>query len=181
MGAFSQGAMYRSDMSDEELLAKLGWVIGHEISHAFDSSGAQFDKDGNMADWWTEKDYAAFLARNEKMVAYYNNMHPWAGQDFHGSIMTGEACADMAGMKVVLRIASKIKGFDYDKLFRSFTDVWLVKQTIQSSYAQINDPHPMGYLRINCTLQQFDDFLNFYGIKQGDGMYLAPEDRVTIW
>lgn len=181
MGAFSQGAMYRSDMSDEELLAKLGWVIGHEISHAFDSSGAQFDKDGNMADWWTEKDYAAFLARNEKMVAYYNNMHPWAGQDFHGSIMTGEACADMAGMKVVLRIASKIKGFDYDKLFRSFTDVWLVKQTIQSSYAQINDPHPMGYLRINCTLQQFDDFLNFYGIKKGDGMYLAPEDRVAIW
>ena len=181
MGAFSQGAMYRSDMSDEELLAKLGWVIGHEISHAFDSSGAQFDKDGNMADWWTEKDYAAFLARNEKMVAYYNNMHPWAGQDFHGSIMTGEAGADMAGMKVVLRIASKIKGFDYDKLFRSFTDVWLVKQTIQSSYAQINDPHPMGYLRINCTLQQFDDFLNFYGIKKGDGMYLAPEDRVAIW
>ncbi len=181
LGAFSQGAMYRSGMSDEELLAKLGWVIGHEISHAFDSSGAQFDKDGNMADWWTEKDYAAFRARNEKMAAYYSRMQPWAGQHFRGGIMTGEAGADMAGMKAVLRIAAEQKDFDYDRLFRALAEVWLVKQTLQASYAQLNDTHPMGYLRINCTLQQFDEFLKCYGIVKGDGMYLAPEDRVIVW
>lgn len=180
-GAFSQGAMYRSDMSDEELMAKLGCVIGHEISHAFDSSGAQYDKNGNMKNWWTKADYAAFRARNEKMVAYYNKMHPWAGQDFYGSIMTGEACADMAGLKAVLRLAAQQKDFDYDKFFRAFADVWLLKDTLPMAYMRINDVHPMGYLRINCTLQQYDEFLDFYGITEGDGMYLAPEDRVAIW
>ena len=181
MGAFAQGAIYRSEMSDEEVLGKLGWVIGHEISHAFDSSGAQFDKDGNMLSWWTEEDYAAFLKRNEKMAAYYNAMHPWAGQDFRGGIMTGEGCADMGGMKAVLRIARQMEGFDYDRLFRSLGEVWLEKGSLQRAYNQINDPHPMGYLRVNGTLQQFDEFLNFYGITEGDGMYLAPEDRVAIW
>jgi putative endopeptidase len=168
-------------MSDEELLGKLGWVIGHEISHAFDSKGAQFDKDGNMKNWWTEEDYAAFRTRNDKMIAYYNGMHPWAGQDFYGSIVTGEAGADMAGMKAVLRIAGEKKDFDYDKFFRAMADIWLLKDTLQNAYKRINNVHPMGYLRINCTLQQYDEFLNFYGIAEGDGMYLAPEDRVAIW
>jgi putative endopeptidase len=59
--------------------------------------------------------------------------------------------------------------------------VWLEKGSLQQAYNQINDPHPMGYLRVNGTLQQFDEFLNFYGITEGDGMYLAPEDRVAIW
>lgn len=181
LGAFSQGGLYRSDMSDEELLGKLGWVIGHEISHAFDSKGAQFDKHGDLKNWWTEEDYAAFRARNDRMIAYYNRMHPWAGQDFYGSIMTGEACADMAGMKVALALAKEKPDFDYDKFFRAAADVWLLKDTLQHAYQRINNVHPMGYLRVNCTLQQYDEFLNFYGIDKGDGMYLAPEDRVAIW
>ena len=181
MGAFARGGLYNSKMSDEELYATLGSVIGHEISHAFDSTGAQFDKDGNMASWWTDEDYEKFLERNKKMADYYNAMHPWEGQDFYGSIMTGEACADMAGMKVMLRLASEIPDFDYDTFFRAFAGLWLDKDTLQWAYASINDPHPMCYLRINATLQQYDDFLDFYGIEEGDGMYLAPEERVAIW
>ena len=181
MGAFAQGDIYHSGMSDEELYAKVGAVIGHEISHAFDSSGAQFDKDGNMANWWTEEDYATFQGRNEKMVAYYNAMHPWEGQNFYGSIMTGEACADMAGIKCMLRIAAEKPDFDYDAFFRAFADIWLTKDSLQFAYVRINDNHPMAYLRINATLQQFDEFLDCYGIGEGDGMYLAPEDRVNIW
>ena len=154
---------------------------GHEISHAFDSTGAQFDKDGNMANWWTEEDQAAFLERNQKMADYYNAMHPWEGQDFYGSIMTGEAGADMAGLKVALRIAAGMEDFDYDTFFRAFADAWLAKDTLQMAYALISDMHPLSYLRINCTLQQFDEFLDFYGITEGDGMYLAPADRVIIW
>ena len=181
LGAYSQGNMYNSSMSDEELLGKLGCVIGHEISHAFDSGGAQFDKDGNFKNWWAEADYAAFRARNEKMIAYYNNMHPWEGQNFHGSIMTGESGADMAGVKAVLRVAAGKKNFDYDKFFRAYAGSFLCKNTLQATYFAINDTHPLDYLRINCTLQQYDEFLDFYGIKKGDGMYLAPEDRVAIW
>lgn len=180
-GAFCRGAIYNSEMSDEELYGKIGWVVGHEISHAFDSRGAQFDKDGNMADWWTPEDYAAFTERNEKMADYYNNMHPWEGQDFYGDIMTAEAGADMAGMKAILMLAKDKKDFDYDKMFRSVCEMQLQKGTLQDAYESINDEHPMGYLRVNCTLQQFDEFLDFYEINEGDGMYLAPEDRVIVW
>lgn len=130
LGGFTQGKIYSSDMSDEAILGTLGWVIGHEISHAFDSSGAQFDKDGNMNQWWTDEDFAAFKKRNEKMEAYYNAMHPWAGQDFYGRIMTGEGCADMGGMKVVLRIAAQKEGFDYDTLFRTLCLVWMEKGSL---------------------------------------------------
>ena len=181
LGAFTQGNIYNSCMSDEELYAKLGMVIGHEISHAFDRSGAQFDKDGNMISWWTEEDYAAFTERNEKLEAYFNAMHPWEGQDFYGSIMTGEACADMAGMKAALRAVAGRDEFDYDAFFRAYANLWLTKETLQRGYAHINDTHPMNYLRVNATLQQFDEFLDCYGIQEGDGMYLAPEDRVLIW
>ena len=181
MGAFAQGDLYRSDMSDEELYGKLGIVIGHEISHAFDRNGAQFDKDGNMSMWWTEEDYAEFQERNDRLADYYNAMHPWEGQDFYGSIMTGEACADMAGMTVMLKLAAEKEDFDYDTFFRSYAEVWLTKEPLQMAYIRINDNHPMGYLRINTTLQQYDEFLDFYGITEGDGMYLAPENRVAIW
>lgn len=181
MGAFARGGMYSSDMSDEELFGTVGAVIGHEVSHAFDSTGAQFDKNGDMISWWTEEDYATFLERNEKMAAYFNAMHPWEGQDFYGSIMTGEACADMAGIKVMLRIAAEQPDFDYDLFFRTYANVWLIKDTLGMAYVRINDTHPMGYLRINATLQQYDEFLDFYGITEGDGMYLAPEARVAIW
>lgn len=95
--------------------------------------------------------------------------------------MTGEACADMAGIKVMLKIAEDHPDFDYDKFFRTFANIWLTKDTLQRAYVRINDTHPMCYLRINATLQQYDEFLDYYGITEGDGMYLAPEDRVAIW
>ena len=181
LGAFAQGGLYNSDMSDEELLAKLGVSIGHEISHGFDRTGAQFDKDGNLVNWWTEEDLKKFTERNARLAAYYDAMHPWEGQNYYGSIMTGEACADMAGMKAALRIAAQRDDFDYDAFFRAYANTWLMKMTLQRTYAVINDSHPMSYLRVNCTLQQYDEFLNTYGITEGDGMYLAPEDRVAVW
>ena len=79
------------------------------------------------------------------------------------------------------RVAATKKDFDYDKFYRAYADGFLTKDTLQYAYGRINDVHPMHYLRINCTLQQFDEFLNFYGITEGDGMYLAPEDRVAVW
>lgn len=168
-------------MSDEELYSRLGMVIGHEISHAFDSAGAQFDKDGNMNMWWNEEDYKAFEEKNKKLADYYSAMSPWAGQYFNGSIMTGEACADMGGMKCMLRIAAKKDGFDNDKFFRSYAQFWLSKFTKNTALYYLTDEHPMPYLRVNCVLQQFDEFCDLYDIKEGDGMYLAPEDRVNIW
>ena len=179
--AFARGNNYYPGMSDEELYAKIGTGIAHEISHAFDAEGSKYDKDGNMNNWWTEEDRAAFLKRNEKLVAYYNAMHPWEGQDFDGDNMKGEACADMAALKCILRIAAEKENFDYDKFFRAYADRYACLDTIDMAMARLMDEHPMNYLRVNANLQQFDEFLNFYGITEGDNMYLAPEDRVAIW
>ena len=81
----------------------------------------------------------------------------------------------------MLRIAAGKPGFDYDRFFRSFAELWLTKDNMTTARARVDDAHPMPYLRINVTLQQFDEFLDCYGITEGDGMYLAPEDRVSIW
>jgi putative endopeptidase len=87
----------------------------------------------------------------------------------------------MAGFKCILRIIAK-KNFDLDTFFRKYAALWRTKITLQRATKQIaEDVHPMEYLRVNAVLQQYDEFLEFYGIKEGDGMYLAPEDRVNIW
>ncbi|MBO7670624.1 MAG: M13 family metallopeptidase, partial [Oscillospiraceae bacterium] len=179
--AYAQAPNYRPDMTEEELYAYMGTAIAHEISHAFDAFGAKFDKDGNISDWWTEEDYAAFSRKNEKLIAYFNAMHPWEGQDFDGEIMVGEACADMAALKCMLRIAAGKPGFDYDRFFRAFADRFATKETLLMEMARLADEHPLAYLRINTSLQQYDEFLDFYGITEGDNMYLAPEDRVALW
>ena len=181
LAAFAHCAMYAPDMRDEQIMATMGNVIGHEISHAFDSSGSQYDKDGNLSSWWTEEDYARFAEKNKKLEAYYSAITAWDGMPVDGSIVTGETCADMGGMKCMLRIASGIENFDYDLFFRSFSQVWLSVNKYQRVISIMKNEHPFGYLRCNTTLQQFDEFLDFYGIREGDGMYLAPEDRVNIW
>ena len=179
--AFAHCAMYSPDMCDEQIMAAIGIVIGHEISHAFDSHGSQFDKDGNLNNWWTEEDYARFGEKNKKLEAYYDNISVWDGMPVDGSIVTGETCADMGGLKCMLRIASGIENFDYDLFFRTYAVVWISINMPQRVLAMLKDEHPLGYIRCNTSLQQFDEFLDFYGIKEGDGMYLAPEDRVAIW
>ncbi len=181
LAGYARGDNYNSDMSDEELYAKLGSVIGHEISHAFDPYGAMFDKEGSMVNWWTDEEMEAFKEKSKKLAAYYDAIHPWEGQDLNGEIMTGEACADMAAIKCMLRLAAQKPGFDYDRFFRAYADHYLTKDKMEVIKMRLEDVHPMYYLRINTVLQQYDDFLNFYDIHEGDGMYLAPKDRVAIW
>ncbi len=148
----------------------------------FDIRGSQYDKDGNQVDWWTPEDKKKFRDRNDKMIAYLESIHPWEGQDIDGLFRAGEACADITGMKCVLGIVSKKQDFDYDAFFRAYADLWCSKMTpeLAEFYAE-EDEHPLKYLRINVVVQQFDEFLDTYGIREGDNMYLAPEDRVRIW
>ncbi len=182
LAAFAGGDLYNGDMSPEQVYATMGTVIGHEISHAFDSSGAQYDKDGNYASWWTEEDYAAFTAMNMNIAEYFNGITAWEGQGILGSTLTGEACADMGGMACVLRIAAEKEDFDYDAFFRAYAALWINVETPLMSMTRImQDTHPLCYLRINTVLQQFDEFLDFYGITEGDGMYLATADRIRVW
>ncbi|MCR5106928.1 MAG: M13 family metallopeptidase [Lachnospiraceae bacterium] len=176
-------ATYRSDMSIEEKYGALGYTIGHEISHAFDTNGAQFDGDGNVKNWWTEEDYAAFTERSQKLIEYYDRIVPLDdGNNYNGQMVQGEVIADLAGIKCMLLMAGKIDGFDYDKFFRTYAHMWASVMTLSEVQKRIaTDVHPLFYLRINTVLSQFDEFLETYDIKEGDGMYIAPEDRITVW
>ena len=173
---------YQEDYSYEELLGTIGAIIGHEISHAFDPNGAQHDKDGRLVSWWTDADKAAFDARAKKLVDYYDNLKLFDDIKYSGTRVQGEAVADMGGMKSVLHIAAGIEGFDYQKFFEAFSRIWncVFVKSSEVYYAKM-DTHPLCYLRINVTVSQFDEFQKAYDIKAGDGMYVAPEDKICVW
>ncbi|MBQ7562562.1 MAG: M13 family metallopeptidase [Lachnospiraceae bacterium] len=174
---------YRSDMSTEEKYGALGSVIGHEISHAFDTNGAQYDENGNVSDWWTKEDYDAFMERAGKLVDYYDQVVAFDdGTPYSGQMVQTEAIADMAGLKCMLKMAEKIEGFDYDKFFQANARLWSRVDTMETAEAiAMSDSHPLHYLRANVTAQQFEELIETYDLQPGDGMYLAPEDRIAVW
>ena len=100
---------------------------------------------------------------------------------YNGSLIQTEAISDMGGMKCMLGLAEKIPDFDYDLFFRSYANTWRMQASFVKEMELATDVHPLNYLRTNVTLQQFDKFFETYDIGPGDGMYLAPEDRILVW
>jgi len=175
------GRFYRPDMKDEELYGSLGAVIGHEISHSFDATGCQFDKHGAMKNWWTQEDWAAFSKRTQKIADYFDSMTTLGSSHQSGKTVQVEAAADIGGIKVMLALAKKKPGFDYKLFFETYAHLWAGVSKKEFAGILLNDTHPFNYLRVNVTLQQFDEFIETYGIKPGDKMYLPKEDRISIW
>ena len=175
-----RGFLYSEDT--EVLYGTLGTVIGHEITHGFDSSGSQFDEYGRQSSWWENADWNKFQAKVQKMVNFYNNITLYGDTKAIGEKNNTEATADMGGMRVMLHLAKKIPNFDYDLFFKSYAYVWC-NAPFGMDYAQTlrEDEHPFHYLRANVTLAQFDEFVNFYNIQPGDGMYIPENQRVKIW
>ncbi len=176
--------LYSEDMGKEEKLAGLGETIGHELSHAFDTFGAQYDKEGNLVSWWTDQDYQVFQERAQSVVQYLNRITPdnGSGEAVNGTRVQGEMIADLGGTKAALLIAAREADFDYDKFFRMHALQWrMLTSKEMQQMLMATDAHPLQYLRINVVLQQFQEFYDTYDIKPGDGMYLAPEKRIEVW
>ena len=175
--------IYRPDISDEELLAGIGSIVGHEITHGFDNTGVRYDKDGFEMQWMPVEDQMAFSDKNDKVAQYYSTIVPFKGANrINGSNVAQEATADMGGIRVTLKIAESMPGFDYDKYFRHYGKVFAAIHTQKEEetiYAP--DVHPLGYLRVNVGLQQFDEFYKTYDVKSGDGMYLEKKKRIAVW
>ena len=174
---------YSSDMSVEELYASIAafWV-GHEVSHAFDSNGAQFDKDGQLRDWWPEEDKAKFQERIDKMDKYLDSLVAFDDKHFIGELIDTEMVADMTGLQCALRMASKVDGFDYKKFFIKYAQMNAAIFTYSSELNLLTqNPHPLSYSRVNVPVQQFEEFYEAFDVKEGDNMYLAPEDRLIVW
>lgn len=180
--AFLQEPAYNINLSYEEKLGRIGAVIGHEISHAFDSSGSQYDENGNAVNWWTDEDKAKFDELCEKVVDYYNSQEWAPGIPVDGELTLTENIADLGGVSSIIALASKKSDFDYKKMFESYTDFWAT--TYSRETANVigkNDTHSPGGIRVNRVLQSIDKFYEVYGITESDGMYVPKEERVSIW
>ena len=182
-GILVGGAMYDTDAPREQNLAMLGMIVGHEISHAFDTTGYLFDKDGLLNTWWTSDDEVAFRLRADRLANHYSALSvlPNVTGGYDGTKIQGEAIADMGGLKCMLLLAEKEPDFDYELFFKSYASLWRCKTDYINEMKSTEDEHPLNFLRTNVTLQQFEKFYETFDIGPGDGMYLAPEDRIPVW
>ena len=175
--------IYDPSMSDEELLANIGTIIGHEITHGFDSSGMTYDKYGNNQLFMPTEDQKKFNQRASQVSLFLTMLKPLPGAgSYNGQQVVAEMIADMAGVKLCLLVAEKKENFDYDLFFREFTHHWArsVSRATEEMYFR-GDVHPLNFLRSNITLQQYEAFYETYGIQEGDHMYAAPDKRIAIW
>ncbi|EHI97388.1 Endothelin-converting enzyme 1 [Clostridium sp. DL-VIII] len=177
-----QSPFYDKNASKEKNLGGIGAVIGHELTHAFDNTGAQFDENGKLKNWWNENDYEEFISRSKKIVDYYSNIEINDGKHVNGFLTVGENISDLGGIACVLDIAKKTENPDLKALFENYATIWREVSTKElKEYLLNNDSHAPKKVRVNVVLSQFEDFYKTYNIKEGDEMYVKPEERVGIW
>ena len=172
-----------TSMTKEELYGSVGVIVGHEISHAFDASGAEYDKDGYRENWWTDSDKKAFNTRVQKIIDKYNTYDYTTTLKCPGEKVVNEVIGDMGGMAVMLKLAEKDENFNYKKFFESYANVYAVilNDRMYMGNMIYNDTHPLATLRVNNVLNQFQKFLDIYDIKESNAMYVAPNERLVVW
>ena len=170
----------------------IGAVIGHEIGHGFDDKGSQSDGEGNLRNWWTKEDRDAFQKRTDMLVKQYNGYSPIPGYNVNGELTLGENIGDNSGLAIAYKAykislkgkpAPVIDGLTGDqRFFMGFGQVWRSKMREAQQIVQVKtDPHSPGQFRANGTVMNHPAFYEAFGVKEGDKMYLAPKDRVSIW
>ena len=170
----------------------IGAVIGHEISHGFDDQGATYNADGNLVDWWTKDDLTKFTSLGTALADQYSALQPLPGTFVDGKFTLGENIGDLGGVNAAydglqLYLKNKrvglIDGFTPNqRFFISWSTVWRSKMRDEALKNQVKtDPHSPGMYRSYVPLQNVDAFYSAFDIKEGDGMYIAPEKRVKIW
>lgn len=191
--AILQPPFYNYAADDAVNYGGIGAVIGHEISHAFDDSGARFDGDGNLKNWWTDQDLVEFTKRGDALAEQYSNIEVLDGVFINGKFTLGENIGDLGGVLGAydgLQLHFKkhgrpgnIDGFTPEqRFFMSWATVWRTLSREDALRTQIKtDPHSPGIQRATQPLKNIDAFYEAFDIKEGDPMYLAPEKRVRIW
>ena len=177
-----QAPFYDKNASVEKNLGGIGAVIGHELTHAFDNTGAQFDETGKLKNWWSDEDYKEFTSRSKKVSDYYSKIEVSDGKFINGPLTVGENISDLGGIACILDIANKLEKPNLKELFENYANVWKEISTDEMKfYLLSNDPHAPKRIRVNVVLSQFEDFYKTYNIKEDDKMYIKPENRVGIW
>ncbi|MCW8925698.1 MAG: hypothetical protein OQJ84_05520 [Xanthomonadales bacterium] len=170
----------------------IGAVIGHEIGHGFDDSGRRFDGDGVLRDWWTEEDTAKFEERKNKLAAQYEGYEVVDGLTINGEFTSGENIGDLGGLSIAYLAykmslngeeAPVIDGWTGDqRFFLGWAQVWRSKARDAELKRRLTiDPHSPPRFRANGAAVNVPEFYAAFDVKEGDGMYLSPEERVKIW
>ena len=179
--AILQPPFYSLSQTRSENLGGIGAVIGHEISHAFDSNGAKCDENGNINDWWTAEDFERFEAKVQQMIEQFDGIElPWGR--VNGAFIVSENMADNGGVAVTLHIMSKMKDASYEEFFSNWAKVWCQKARPEYSKLLLSvDVHGPAMLRANITPRNFTEWYSAFDVKETDKMYIAPEKRIIIW
>lgn len=187
-----QPPFFDPNADDAANYGAIGVVIGHEMTHGFDDQGAQYDKDGNLNNWWTKEDFAAFQKRTGMLADHFDRIEVLPGLHANGRLTLGENMADHGGLMVAYQAyknatAEKplktIEGFTPDqRFFLSYALVW-ANNIREESLRQLTkmDPHSAGRWRVNGTLPHIDAWYKAFNITKKDKLYLAPKNRVVCW
>ena len=178
-----QAPFYDKNQSTEKNYGGIGVVIGHEITHAFDSNGADYDENGDMHNWWTKADTKAFDKRIKAFEDQWNGLEIY-GTKVNGKLTVTENVADAGGLSSTLQVLktdmTKPNLKDY---FENYANIWKQKASLQyNKYTMVQDVHAPNELRVNQQLKNLPEFYETYPqIKEGDAMYLAPSKRISLW
>ena len=183
-----QKPFFSPDAEPAENYGGIGAVIGHEIGHGFDDQGAQYDGDGNLNDWWTADDKAAFEVKSKALVEQYDAFSPRAlpGEQVNGSLTVGENIGDLGGLTIghkafVISTDGSATREDRAKLFLNWAYVWRTKRRTEQERQYLTiDPHSPPEFRAN-IVRNLDEFHEVFDTSEGDALWLAPEERVRIW
>ena len=193
-----QPPFFGLEVDDAVNFGAIGAIIGHEIGHGFDDQGSKYDGDGALISWWTDEDRAAFEARTKNLIGQYDALSPAQLDDSHkvnGAFTIGENIGDLGGLAIALkayRMACADQGVDPNAEIDGFTGTqriflawalgWRAKGRDEIMINRLaTDPHSPTEFRCNQIVRNIDDFYEAFGVTPQDAMWLAPEQRVTIW
>ena len=202
--AILQPPFFDAEADDAANYGAIGAVIGHEIGHGFDDQGSKYDGDGNLVDWWTDEDRSAFSTRVDALIEQYQGLTPDGlnpeSDHVNGAFTVGENIGDLGGLTIALLAYRLALGTDGEpaegndvgpeidgltgiqRLITSWAIVWRTKTREEEAARRLAvDPHSPPEFRCNQVVKNIDDFHEAFGVTEGDGMWMAPEERVSIW
>ena len=193
-----QAPFFDPEASDAENYGGIGVVIGHEMTHGFDDQGRNFDAQGNMVNWWTPEDAAAFAEKTKGLIAQFDAVEVLPGLNANGQYTLGENIADQGGLRIAMTAfldsqkkkgvditsdAAKINGYDPVQVFyMNYANLWANNiRPEEMRSLTTGDVHSLGKNRVNVTLRNIAPFFKAFNIKEGDKMWRPEAERVVIW
>ena len=189
-----QAPFFDLEADDATNYGGIGAVIGHEVGHGFDDQGSKYDGDGNINNWWSEKDLSEFENRTKSLIDQYDVLRPEAAPDVHvnGALTIGENIGDLGGLTIAYKaykialegkkseVLSGLSG--EQRLFFNWARVWRGKSRPDEARRLITiDPHSPAEFRCNQIVKNLDEFCDAFGVVEGDELFMPKEERVRIW